>query len=74
MSGVNTIDCGDPSDFLWAESSLVNRIIMQASPLKDALSELDWWGSELMVEMSTSGNPTVPPLPPNPPQASCLST
>jgi len=59
MSGVSTIDSGEPSDFLWDDSPLVNRIILQAQALKDALSELDWWGPVLILEMATSGSPTM---------------
>mmetsp|Transcript_32690 Transcript_32690/g.83666 ORF Transcript_32690/g.83666 Transcript_32690/m.83666 type:complete len:174 (-) Transcript_32690:811-1332(-) len=53
-SGVSTMDCGDPADFLWNEHPVVNKTILQANPLRDALSELDWWGGTLTLEMSCS--------------------
>jgi hypothetical protein len=50
--GIFTIDTSGPADFLWAENPVVNRVIIQSGPLRDALSELEWWGNSLQLMMS----------------------
>jgi hypothetical protein len=50
--GIHTIDTCGPTDFLWAESPVINRVIIQSAPLREALSELEWWGNILELCMS----------------------
>ena len=36
--GIYTVDTCGPTDFCWAEHPVVNRVIIQSAPLKDAFS------------------------------------
>ena len=46
------MDTLGPSDFLWEDHPIANRVIIQALQLKDALTELEWWGNVLELVMS----------------------
>ena len=50
--GIYTIDTCGPTDFLWADNPVINRVIIQSAPLKEAMSELEWWGNSLELIMS----------------------
>jgi len=51
-SGISTAESEDPIDFCFTDNPVVNKLIIQATALKEALAELAWWGDSLKIHMS----------------------